>query len=92
MTIGAAIGGLSYGTIADLMGRKKGMIAMAFVFLIGWAIVALSRLAQGMAFFGVIYTGLFIVGYGCGSATLVVPVSCAHAITYSTIHACAWSY
>ena len=75
LAVGAAIGGLTFGFIADLIGRKIGMMIMGLFYLVGWAVIALSRLASGTAFFGVIYTGVLIVGYGCGSATLIVPVS-----------------
>ena len=50
------------------------MIIMAAILLGGWALVALSRLLQGSALVGVIYTGQAIIGYGIGSASLIVPV------------------
>ena len=72
---GAVAGGLVFGIVSDLTGRKLSMIITWIVFLVGWTLIALSRLAQGAAFFSVIYIGMFLVGCGYGSANIVVPVS-----------------
>ena len=51
------------------------MMIVGIPFLIGWALIALSRLVAGSAFLGLIYTGRLVTGYASGAASLVVPVS-----------------
>ncbi|XP_010528860.1 PREDICTED: sugar transporter ERD6-like 5 isoform X2 [Tarenaya hassleriana] len=68
LTIGAMIGGAMSGQIADKLGRRSTM-AFAEVFcIVGWATISFAKVA------GWLDAGRFLVGYGMGVISFVVPV------------------
>ncbi|KAJ0811744.1 putative major facilitator, sugar transporter, major facilitator superfamily [Helianthus annuus] len=68
ITIGAMIGAVTSGRIADTIGRKGSMALSAVICIAGW-------LAIFMAMGSVLLdTGRFFTGYGIGIFTFVVPV------------------
>ena len=74
MPIGAALGGITVGTIADFVGRRQAMMLSGIPYLVGWTLIAVSRATQGTAFYALTLSGRFITGYACGCASLLVPV------------------
>lgn len=65
---GALISSMFAGTVGDAFGRKPVVIASSIAFIVGAALMALSR------DFHLLLVGRFIVGLGVGSASLIVPV------------------
>ncbi|XP_073028290.1 sugar transporter ERD6-like 16 [Primulina eburnea] len=68
ITIGAMIGAISSGRIADLIGRKGAMRMSAAFCIIGWLAVYFATGAWWLD------TGRFCTGYGIGIFSYVVPV------------------
>lgn len=74
LPVGAAIGGITIGSVADFVGRRQAMMLSGIPYFIGWALIAVSRVTSGPAFYGLTLTGRFITGYACGCASLLVPM------------------
>ncbi|XP_068659704.1 sugar transporter ERD6-like 16 [Aristolochia californica] len=68
VTIGAMIGAITSGEIADWIGRKRAMAMSAGVCIVGWLALSLSK---GAVFLDI---GRFCTGYGIGVFSYVVPV------------------
>ncbi|WP_082556704.1 sugar porter family MFS transporter [Modestobacter sp. Leaf380] len=68
LLIGAAVGALVAGRVADSLGRRKAIIATSLVFVVG---LLLSIFAPT---FWVLLLSRFLIGVGVGSASFVVPV------------------
>ncbi|WJZ87996.1 hypothetical protein VitviT2T_007335 [Vitis vinifera] len=62
------VGAISSGWIADSIGRKRAMRMSSMVYIAGWITVYLS--------FGFVsfYSGRFLLGYGIGVLSYVIPV------------------
>ncbi|KAJ0631221.1 putative major facilitator, sugar transporter, major facilitator superfamily [Helianthus annuus] len=68
ITIGAMIGAVTSGRIADTIGRKGSMALSAVICIAGWLAI---YMAMGSV---LLDTGRFFTGYGIGIFTFVVPV------------------
>ncbi|GHE14029.1 MFS transporter [Klenkia taihuensis] len=68
LLVGAAVGALVAGRVADTLGRRKAIIATSLVFVVG---LLLSIVAPA---FWVLLLSRFLIGVGVGSASFVVPV------------------
>ncbi|XVE65697.1 hypothetical protein DITRI_Ditri08aG0020400 [Diplodiscus trichospermus] len=68
LTIGAMLGAVSSGRIADLIGRKGAMRLSAVFCIVGWLAVYFSKGALSLDI------GRFSTGYGIGVFSYVVPV------------------
>lgn len=66
--IGAMIGALSGGVLADRMGRKWAMVIMACLFLVGGMVMVLAKTYE------VLLLGRFLSGVGAGLTSLVTPL------------------
>lgn len=64
----AAVGALTGGSISDLIGRRKTIVVMALMFIIGVAVVVVAPSLP------VVVAGRIILGLAVGSASVVVPV------------------
>ncbi|KAM0864923.1 hypothetical protein ACQ4PT_043617 [Festuca glaucescens] len=68
LTIGAMIGAVASGYIADVAGRKGAMRASALFCVVGWLAIFLAQSAASLDF------GRFCTGFGVGVFSYVVPV------------------
>ncbi|XP_020868552.1 sugar transporter ERD6-like 5 isoform X8 [Arabidopsis lyrata subsp. lyrata] len=68
LTIGAMIGAAMSGRIADLIGRRATMGFSEMFCILGWLTIYLSKVAVWLD------VGRFLVGYGMGVLSFVVPV------------------
>ncbi|KAJ0979676.1 hypothetical protein J5N97_015150 [Dioscorea zingiberensis] len=68
VTIGAMLGAVTSGRIADLLGRKGAMKMSAFICLIGWLAIYFSEGAL------LLDIGRISTGYGIGVLSYVVPI------------------
>ena len=68
LELGAWLGVLMNGILADVLGRKRATIAGVFVFIIGVIVQACAKDA------GYIYGGRFVTGMGVGTLSMVVPL------------------
>jgi sugar porter (SP) family MFS transporter len=68
LLIGAVIGALAAGRIADKIGRRPTVLATAVVFVAGVALAAASPT------FGVLVVARIVIGLAVGSASMVVPL------------------
>ncbi|CAI9765899.1 unnamed protein product [Fraxinus pennsylvanica] len=68
ITIGAMIGAITSGKIADLIGRKGAMRTSSAFCIIGWLLVYFSKEAWSLDI------GRFSTGYGIGIFSFVVPI------------------
>lgn len=68
LLVGAAVGALVAGRVADTLGRRRAIIATSLVFVVG---LLLSIVAPA---FWVLLVSRFLIGVGVGSASFVVPV------------------
>jgi sugar porter (SP) family MFS transporter len=68
LLVGAAVGALIAGRVADTLGRRRAIIATSVVFVVG---LLLSIVAPA---FWVLLLSRFLIGVGVGSASFVVPV------------------
>jgi MFS transporter, SP family, galactose:H+ symporter len=66
--VGAAVGALSGGRLADIFGRRLMLLVTALIFVVGALICA------GAPSVGVLVIGRLIVGLGIGFATSTVPI------------------
>jgi MFS family permease len=66
--IGAAIGSLLGGVLADKYGRKPTIISADIIFTVGAVVMAVSPTIP------ILVIGRFIIGIGVGLAAMVVPV------------------
>jgi sugar porter (SP) family MFS transporter len=71
VTLGALVGALAGGTLADRLGRKQSNILAGGLFMVGAAIEAT---APGTA---VLVIGRFVVGFGVGVASVAAPLYAA---------------
>ncbi|TYH46178.1 hypothetical protein ES332_D11G317000v1 [Gossypium tomentosum] len=68
LTIGAMIGAVMSGRLADYIGRKRTMGFSEIFCIIGWLLILFSKAALWLDF------GRMLVGYGMGLLSYVVPV------------------
>lgn len=68
LLFGAAIGAMTSGRLADKKGRRKVIVCLAVLFLIGELGSAMSPSVEVMIFFRI------ILGFGVGGAATIVPV------------------
>ncbi|KAJ8769759.1 hypothetical protein K2173_005965 [Erythroxylum novogranatense] len=68
LNIGAMIGAISSGRIADFVGRKGAMRISSAVCIAGWMAIYVALGPLSLDF------GRFLTGYGCGVLSYVVPV------------------
>ncbi|KAG9457495.1 hypothetical protein H6P81_002003 [Aristolochia fimbriata] len=68
VTIGAMIGAITSGGIADWIGRKKAMAMSSVICILGWVALSVSKGAF------LLDIGRFCTGYGIGVFSYVVPV------------------
>ncbi|XP_019094170.1 PREDICTED: sugar transporter ERD6-like 5 isoform X2 [Camelina sativa] len=68
LTIGAMIGAAMSGRIADLIGRRATMGFSEMFCILGWLAIYLSKVAVWLD------VGRFLVGYGMGVLSFVIPV------------------
>lgn len=68
LTIGAMIGAITSGKIADFIGRKGAMGMSSVICTLGWLAIYLSLGSVLLDF------GRFLTGYGIGILSYVVPV------------------
>ncbi len=68
LLIGAAIGALAAGRIADRVGRRPTVLGTAALFVVG---VMLAAFAPG---YGVLVGARVVIGFAVGSASMVVPL------------------
>lgn len=76
LLVGAAFGALTMGKIADAIGRRKAVIILSVMFLVG---VAFCCFAPGL---GVLLLGRVILGMAVGGTSTVVPVFLAEMAPY----------
>ena len=67
LAIGAMIGALPAGAIADAVGRKRALLLLAVPFLVSWALI----LATSQVW--MLYVARLTVGLGVGAACVLVP-------------------
>ncbi|XP_057856966.1 sugar transporter ERD6-like 16 [Cryptomeria japonica] len=68
LTIGAMIGAITSGRVADSMGRKGALRVASASYIIGWLIIVISKVALPLDI------GRLFVGYGVGLTSYTVPV------------------
>ncbi|XP_020086856.1 sugar transporter ERD6-like 16 [Ananas comosus] len=68
LTIGAMIGAVTSGRIADFIGRKKAMRIAALICIVGWLAIYFAKGAL------MLYFGRLSSGYGIGVLSYVVPI------------------
>ncbi|KAM7272929.1 hypothetical protein ACFE04_027593 [Oxalis oulophora] len=68
LTIGAMIGAIMSGRLADYIGRKRTMAFAEIFCIVGWLIIVFSKVAL------LLDIGRLLVGYGMGLLSYVVPV------------------
>ncbi|XP_034948901.1 facilitated trehalose transporter Tret1-2 homolog [Chelonus insularis] len=68
MALGAILGAVPAGKVADKMGRKRTMIISAIPFFISWLMIIFTRDLISL------YIARFIGGIGAGAACVIVPV------------------
>ena len=67
LALGAMLGALVSGPMADKLGRKKSLLFLAAPFLLSWVLIIFSWKLW------LIYVARFIVGSGVGAACVLVP-------------------
>lgn len=67
LALGAMVGALASGPMADKLGRKKSLLLLTAPFLLSWVIIIFSPKLW------LIYVARFIVGSGVGAACVLVP-------------------
>lgn len=78
LALGAMLGALASGPMADKLGRKKSLLLLAAPFLLSWAIIIFSSKLW------LIYVARFIVGSGVGAACVIVPTYISEIAEIST--------
>ncbi|XP_072960087.1 uncharacterized protein [Typha angustifolia] len=68
LTIGAMIGAVTSGRVADYIGRKKAMGVSALICIAGWFAIYFAKDAT------MLYIGRVLSGYGIGVLSYVVPI------------------
>ncbi|GLJ29231.1 hypothetical protein SUGI_0576600 [Cryptomeria japonica] len=68
LTIGAMIGAITSGRVADSMGRKGALRVASASYIIGWLIIVISKVVLPLDI------GRLFVGYGVGLTSYTVPV------------------
>ncbi|KAI5659016.1 hypothetical protein M9H77_27809 [Catharanthus roseus] len=68
LTIGAMLGAITCGRIADYLGRKGAMRLSSAICTVGWLAIYYAKGA------GLLYLGRFLTGYSSGTLSYVVPV------------------
>ncbi|XP_067014325.2 facilitated trehalose transporter Tret1 isoform X2 [Anabrus simplex] len=69
LPIGAVVGALPAGYLADKLGRRRVLLMMALPFFLGWMLIVLAAdsILQ-------VYAGRFIIGLAAGACTVLVPI------------------
>lgn len=67
LAIGAIVGALPAGTLADKLGRKKALLSLAGPFILSWVLIIIARWVW------VLYLARFIVGISVGASCVIVP-------------------
>ncbi|NJC71359.1 sugar porter family MFS transporter [Planosporangium thailandense] len=67
LLLGAIVGALATGRVADRIGRRKTLFGLAVVFVIG---IAVAALATG---YGMLLVGRIVMGLGVGGVSAIVP-------------------
>lgn len=67
LPIGAIVGALPAGTIADKLGRKKALLLLAIPFILSWFLIVLVKAVW------MLYAARFIVGAAVGAVCCIVP-------------------
>ncbi len=74
--IGAVVGGLVAGWVADHLGRKPTLLLSGLPYTAGYLMIAFARfVATAAQFQAVMLTGRFLTGFSLGWSCLAVPVS-----------------
>lgn len=68
MTLGAALMCLLVGTVVDLIGRKRTMLALIIPFTVGWALVIWAQNVY------MLYVGRFLLGIAGGAFFVAAPI------------------
>src|SRR6201986_3636857 len=68
LLVGAAVGALLAGRLADQIGRRKSVMITAVTFIVG---VALAAFAPA---FWILIVARFVIGLGVGASSMVVPL------------------
>ena len=82
--VGALLGTLIAGWMVDRFGRKPSLMMFSVTCTIGWLLIILTVLTDGLIFRVLIFTGRFVGGIGIGFASLCAPVSSFHVDAFLT--------
>ncbi|XP_067014323.2 facilitated trehalose transporter Tret1 isoform X1 [Anabrus simplex] len=69
LPIGAVVGALPAGYLADKLGRRRVLLMMALPFFLGWMLIVLAADSVTQ-----VYVGRFTIGLACGACTVLVPL------------------
>jgi len=78
LALGAMLGALASGLMADKLGRKKSLLLLTGPFLLSWVIIMFSSKLW------LIYVARFIVGSGVGATCVLVPTYISEIAEIST--------
>ncbi|KAF7995230.1 hypothetical protein HCN44_004702 [Aphidius gifuensis] len=78
LPVGAIVGALPAGTIADKLGRKKALLLLALPFILSWMLIVLVNAVW------MLYTARFLVGAAVGAVCVIVPTYIAEISSPST--------
>lgn len=67
LALGAMVGAIPAGTMADKIGRKRSILSLSVPFLLSWAMITLANSVW------MLYAARFIVGMGVGASCVLVP-------------------
>ncbi|GLG93154.1 hypothetical protein R5R35_012739 [Gryllus longicercus] len=71
MPLGALLGAIPVGYLADLLGRKRVLLSVAVPFIFGWMLIIFAGDSVWT-----VYAGRFFTGLGVGASTVLVPLYC----------------
>ncbi|XP_063234646.1 facilitated trehalose transporter Tret1-like [Bacillus rossius redtenbacheri] len=69
MPLGAIVGAVPAGFLADLLGRRLLLLLLAVPFLLGWVLVIVAGYSVPL-----LYTARFISGFAVGATTVAIPL------------------
>ncbi|XP_067014327.2 facilitated trehalose transporter Tret1 isoform X3 [Anabrus simplex] len=69
LPIGAVVGALPAGYLADKLGRRRVLLMMALPFFLGWMLIVLAADSVVQVFLG-----RFVIGVAAGACTVLVPL------------------